>query len=101
MDCSGLLMASYTSIGMNIPRTSGEQSKFGEKARFNDLRKGDWVFFAKKKGKRKITHVGLVTGVRGKDNVKFIHASSSLGVVEADLHSKYYKDRFVKARRPF
>ena len=101
MDCSGLLMASYTSIGMNIPRTSGEQSKFGEKARFNDLRKGDWVFFTKKKGKRKITHVGLVTGVRGKDNVKFIHASSSLGVVEADLHSKYYKDRFVKARRPF
>lgn len=101
MDCSGLLMASYSSIGMTIPRISKEQSKYGEKVRLNDLQKGDWVFFAKKKGKRKITHVGLVTRVRGKDDVKFIHASSSLGVVEANLHSKYYKDRFVKARRPF
>jgi len=101
MDCSGLLLTSYSSIGLSIPRTSKDQSKYGDKVRFKEIQKGDWVFFAKKKGKRKITHVGLVTAARSRDQIKFIHASSSLGVVEANLISKYYRDRFVMARRPF
>ena len=34
-----------------------------------------------------------------KDNVKFIHASSSLGVVETNLYAEYYLKRFRTARR--
>lgn len=100
IDCSGLLLNSFRSIDYKIPRTSKEQSKIGEKVKMKKLKPGDLVFFAMGKRRRKITHVGLVTDVRGPDYIKFIHSSSSLGVIEADLNQKYYKKRFVTARRP-
>jgi probable lipoprotein NlpC len=99
MDCSGLLLNSFNSINFKIPRTSAEQSKIGKKVSKGDIKKGDLVFFATGKKKRKITHVGLVTEVKGKDHIKFIHASSSVGVTESNLASDYYKKRFRQARR--
>ncbi|MCF6359601.1 MAG: C40 family peptidase [Cyclobacteriaceae bacterium] len=99
MDCSGLLLNSFNAINYKIPRTSAEQSKIGKKVAKSDIKPGDLVFFATGKKKRKITHVGLVTEVRGKDNIKFIHASSSVGVTESNLASNYYKKRFRMARR--
>lgn len=99
MDCSGLLLNSFKAIDYKIPRTSAEQSKTGKKVSKSEIKKGDLVFFATGKKKRKITHVGLVTEVKGKDQVKFIHASSSVGVTESNLASDYYKKRFRYARR--
>ena len=99
MDCSGLLMRSFEAINMPIPRTSAEQAKTGDSVSPKNLKKGDLVFFAAGKKKRKITHVGLVTDVRAKDDVRFIHASTKLGVVEANLMSDYYQKIFIKARR--
>jgi len=64
------------------------------------LQPGDLVFFAMGKKKRKITHVGLVTSVKG-NSIRFIHASSSRGVIENYLSSKYYRKRFITARRVF
>ncbi len=101
MDCSGLLFVSFKSAGMDIPRTSAMQSKGGGKAKFNKLKPGDLVFFAMSKKRRKITHVGLVTEVRGRNDVRFIHASSSLGVIETNIHTDYYTKKFRKARRYF
>jgi len=98
MDCSGLLMNSFKAISMPLPRTSEAQSKIGAKVEMEDLQPGDLVFFATGKKKREITHVGLVTDVKRK-NVKFIHASSSLGVVETNLNAEYYLTRFRRARR--
>lgn len=100
MDCSGLLLNSYKAIGMTIPRTSADQSDYGKKVGKKDLKPGDWVFFATGKKKRKITHVGMITIVKG-STIKFIHASSSLGVVEATLNSNYYQKIYRGARRPF
>ncbi len=99
MDCSGLLLNSFKSINYDIPRTSAEQSKVGKKVSKSDIKKGDLVFFATGKKKRKVTHVGLVTEVKGKGYIKFIHASSSIGVTESSLTSDYYKKRFRYARR--
>lgn len=101
MDCSGLLYNSFMVVGVAIPRTSRDQARYGTKVSFYDLRPGDLVFFAGKKGSRKVTHVGMVTEVKDKHNVQFIHASSSLGVVENNIYSNYYRGIFVKARRPF
>ncbi len=101
MDCSGLLYVSYQSNGIKIPRVSSDQSRVGKKVSKKKLREGDWVFFAAGKKKKKITHVGLVTRVNSKENVLFVHASSSLGVVENNLFSNYYQKIFVKAVRPF
>lgn len=100
MDCSGLLINSYSAINYPLPRTSEAQSKIGQKVKLKNLEPGDLVFFATGKRRRKITHVGLVTSTH-RGTVKFIHSSSSLGVVESHLDSKYYRKRFVTARRPF
>lgn len=99
MDCSGLLITSYSSIKVDLPRTTSEQKKVGKKTSLDKAKKGDLVFFAMSKKKRKITHVGLVTDVRKKDDVRFIHASSSLGVVETNVYSEYYLKRLRMVRR--
>lgn len=99
MDCSGLLINSFTVIDVSLPRSSAGQSKIGKEVKMNDLEPGDLVFFATGKKKRKVTHVGLVTDVRSRKDVKFIHASSSLGVVETNIYAEYYQKRFRGARR--
>jgi cell wall-associated NlpC family hydrolase len=99
MDCSGLLINSFSSIDYSIPRTSKAQSEIGKKVKIGDLQPGDLVFFATGKKKRKITHVGLVTALKGKKSVWFIHSSSSLGVVENNIYQEYYFKRFRFARR--
>ena len=100
MDCSGLLLNSYKSIGIQVPRTSELQSSYGQKVKEKKIQPGDWVFFATGKKKRKITHVGLVTYVK-RGTVKFIHASTNLGVVESSMNTEYYQKSFRMARRPF
>lgn len=99
MDCSGLLMNSFKVIALDLPRSSEAQSKIGKEVKLKDLEPGDLVFFATGKKRRRITHVGLVTETKDKDNVKFIHASSSLGVVETNIFAEYYQKRFRGARR--
>ncbi|WP_233555499.1 C40 family peptidase [Pontibacter oryzae] len=98
MDCSGLLCTSFQSIDVTLPRTSDEQSRYGDNVKPKDIREGDLVFFGE--SKRNITHVGMVTEVISEDEVRFIHASTSLGVMENNLYSDYYKKLFVKAVRP-
>ncbi len=99
MDCSGLLLNSFKAIDYDLPRSSEDQSKIGKEVKLPDVQPGDLVFFATGKKKRKITHVGLVTEIRGDDHIKFIHATTSLGVVESNIFTEYYKQRFREARR--
>ena len=102
IDCSGLLYAAYSSAGLQIPRISWQQSEFGHEVEVEDILPGDWLFFVPDKGKAGyVSHTGLVTEVRGKNDIAFIHASSSRGVREDNLFSEYFKGRFVKAVRPF
>jgi probable lipoprotein NlpC len=99
MDCSGLLLSSFKAVAITLPRSSDAQSKVGTDIKMKNLKPGDLVFFATGKRKRKITHVGMVTEVKGDGQVKFIHASSSLGVVETNIYADYYQKRFRGARR--
>lgn len=99
MDCSGLLINSFRVIDVSLPRSSEGQSKIGEEVDMKDLQPGDLVFFATGNRKRKVTHVGLVTERKSKENIKFIHASSTLGVVETNLFAEYYQKRFRGGRR--
>lgn len=99
MDCSGLLLNSFKAVQVDLPRSSEAQSKIGKEIKMNDLEPGDLVFFATGKKRREITHVGMVTDVRSRDNIKFIHSSSSLGVVETNLFAEYYQKRYRGARR--
>jgi len=99
MDCSGLLINSFQAVDVALPRSSEAQSKVGEEVKMNDLEPGDLVFFATGKRRKVVTHVGLVTDVKGREDVKFIHSSSTLGVVETNLYAEYYQKRFRGARR--
>lgn len=99
MDCSGLLLNSFRAIDVTLPRRSVDQSKVGKEVGLNELQPGDLVFFATGRRKKQITHVGMVTECRSRDEIKFIHASSSLGVVETNIFANYYQERFRTARR--
>lgn len=99
MDCSGLLCNSFRTVNVTLPRTSHDQSNTGKEVKMNELEPGDLVFFATGNKKRKITHVGMVTEVKARKDVKFIHASSSLGVIETNLYADYYQKRYRTARR--
>ncbi|HEV8513279.1 MAG TPA: C40 family peptidase [Cyclobacteriaceae bacterium] len=100
IDCSALTGHAYKSINILLPRTADAQALQGEKIKkMEDLEPGDLVFFATGKKKRQITHVGIVTEVKANDNIKFIHASTSLGVVETNLYSEYYIKRYRGGRR--
>ena len=99
MDCSGLMLLSFKEVNITLPRTSAEQSTVGTALKYNDLAPGDMVFFTDKKGGSKVVHAGLVSVVNGPRDVKFIHSSTKLGVVESDLYVSYYESILIKARR--
>jgi probable lipoprotein NlpC len=101
MDCSGLLCTSFQSINVTLPRTSEEQSRYGKPVKVKELKEGDLVFFGANKNSREITHVGMITEVNNDNEIKFIHASTSLGVIENNLISDYWQKIFIKAVRPF
>lgn len=100
MDCSALVYLSFQSAGINLPRTSAEQSKVGKKVSVHNLEKGDVIFFATGKSRRKVSHAGIVTSAR-RGNIQFIHSSTSLGVTEDNMYSPYWSQRVVRARRIF
>ena len=91
-DCSGLVQRSFEAVGVRVPRTSAEQARFGRAVRPDAMRPGDLVLFADARGA--INHVGIFSG-RG----RFVHASSSRGVVEDALDASWFRARFVGARR--
>ena len=89
----------FFGVKLTLPRTSDAQYLVGEKVKVKDIQPGDLVFFALEKKKKDITHVGLVTEVRGKEDIRFIHATTKLGVVETNLFQEYYWKGFRGARR--
>ena len=63
----------------------------------NIARKGDLIFIATG-GSSKINHVGLITEVSEND-IKFVHSSTSLGVIISSVTENYYDKRFVQINR--
>ncbi|RZJ66276.1 MAG: NlpC/P60 family protein, partial [Flavobacterium sp.] len=82
-----------------LPRSSHEMAKVGEVLDFKDIKKGDLIFFKNNPKKRSINHVGIVTEVTEEGEVKFIHSSSSNGVVVSSMNEPYYDRTYVQANR--
>jgi len=97
MDCSGLVTAVFSSFDLSLPRSSNDMAKVGERLEFKDIKRGDLVFF-RTNGKRIINHVGLVVEVV-EDEIKFIHSSTSSGVIISSTKEPYYERSFVQANR--
>ncbi len=91
-DCSFFVKTVFNKVNIHLPRTSKEQFKCGISISKNHLRFGDLVFF--KIGRARPGHVGIYL-----KNYKFIHISSSRGLVIDDLNNKYFKKRFMEGKR--
>lgn len=100
-DCSGLIQYAYAQQGISLPRVSTSQATQGvevEKS-VDALQRGDILTFASQPGGRKVSHVGLYLG-----QGRFIHSSSSRGVMESTLsrmdpNGQWWYVRWVGARR--
>jgi cell wall-associated NlpC family hydrolase len=98
MDCSGLMLAAFANHDISLPRASYSMAEEGENVRVKDVSKGDLLFFKTGRKSRKINHVGLVVDVTG-DEIKFIHSTTSRGVIVSSLKEGYWNYAFVKATR--
>jgi cell wall-associated NlpC family hydrolase len=98
MDCSGLVYVVFADNHIKTPRTTFELRSFGKWVDLKEVQTGDLVFFATKKNSRKVNHVGIVTEVMNGD-LRFVHASTSKGVIESYLSERYWYFAYVQARR--
>ncbi len=99
IDCSGLVCKAFSVIDIKLPRTTSDQSRVGKAVKLRKVRPGDLLFFALTDQPRKLSHVGIVTEKKPGKPARFIHASTSKGVMEAGMDQAYYIKGFREARR--
>ncbi len=91
LDCSafvGLVMR--TVYDKDVPRASRDMAEHVKRKYERQLREGDLVFFSF--GRRTIDHVGIYL-----HNNKFVHVSTSKGVIISDLRDPWYYKYFTRA----
>lgn len=96
-DCSGLMFSTFKKFNITLPRSSHEMAQIGREIDSNNAKKGDLIFF-KTFGGSRISHVGMITEING-DEIKFIHSSTSLGVIISSTNESYYKRTFAQINR--
>ena len=96
-DCSGLVYTTFKNFEIMLPRSSNSMANYGYKVDRVEAKPGDLIFF-RTNGKRVINHVGLVTEVF-EDEIKFIHSSTSSGVIISSTKENYYSKTFAQVNR--
>lgn len=92
VDCSAFVQAVYlATFAVSLPRTARDQYHSSRIISAVELKEGDLLFFNTTGG---ISHVGIYLR-----NNKFVHASSSQGVVISDIFDSYYLKRYIGAGR--
>lgn len=95
-DCSGFVNYTLTQFDIELPRSSAEMSRVGKRILKSEAKAGDLIFFNTSGGG--VSHVGIVT--ENKDGViKFIHSSTSSGVIYSSTEENYYSRTFVGVNR--
>lgn len=95
-DCSGLTYSIYKKVYHKKLQRSSEDQRTEDcrKVTKRNLKEGDLVFFHNGKKKRKASHVGIYL-----KEGKFIHASSSQGVIVSALDEPYYSRCWMQGGR--
>jgi lipoprotein Spr len=88
-DCSSFTQFAFKQNGVNIPRSSKQQSQAGTFVPRNQLQPGDLVFFY-----QPIHHVAIYMG-----NGKLLHTFGKQGVTITDLNSGWWNNHYTTARR--
>ncbi|HEV3153381.1 MAG TPA: C40 family peptidase [Candidatus Baltobacteraceae bacterium] len=90
-DCSGFVQHVFAMLGINVPRTADAQYYAGRRTK-GGMKAGDLVFFQTYEPGP--SHVGIYLG-----HGKFVHASSSHGVMVSNLSDSYWAERYLGAKR--
>ena len=92
IDCSGFVYLTFRDkFGLSLPMTTEKQYSSSKKIKKGNLKAGDLVFF---KTGFKQKHVGIYLSGN-----KFLHASTSKGVMISNMGNPYWKKHFLNARR--
>lgn len=96
VDCSGLTSSIYKTVYGKRLKRSAEEQRDDDCYRVykRNLKEGDLVFFHNGKKKRRASHVGIYL-----KEGKFIHASTSVGVVVSSLKEGYYEKHWLQGGR--
>ncbi len=93
IDCSGFTGIIYENVyKRTLPRDSRSMYKMTKPISREEMKEGDLLFFRIRRGQ--VSHVGVYLG-----NNKFVHASTTQGVIISDLREDYYRRYFYKAGR--
>jgi len=90
-DCSGYVQHVFAMLGISLPRTADAQFDAGHRI-VGGMKPGDLVFFQTYAAGA--SHVGIYLG-----HGRFVHASSSRGVMVSSLSDSYWASRFIGAKR--
>jgi gamma-D-glutamyl-L-lysine dipeptidyl-peptidase len=105
LDCSGFTKTVYYLNGVVLPRDASQQVHIGElintNENFNELERGDLLFFGRKsteEEKEKVTHVAIYIG-----GGQYIHAAGRVRINSLDKDAEDFNqhrlDTFIRARR--
>lgn len=96
VDCSGLTTQIYKKVYRKKLKNNADDQRTQDcrKVTKGKLEEGDLVFFHNGRSKRRATHVGIYL----KDG-KFIHASSSQGVIINRVNDTYYRKCWMQGGR--
>jgi lipoprotein Spr len=97
MDCSGLVYSTFQKYDFSLPRSSNEMAKEGREVSVSKAQEGDLIFF-KTNRSNSINHVGIITEIFDGE-IKFIHSSTSKGVIISSLKESYYSKNFAQINR--
>lgn len=99
-DCSGYTSFVFKKFGHNLsPSSSGQDRQLPSVRRKEELTVGDLVFFEGRSHNGKVGHVGIVTETLPNGNFRFIHASTSNGVIVSSSTEQYYASRYLRGGR--
>jgi cell wall-associated NlpC family hydrolase len=99
-DCSGFISYIFGNFGFSLSRSSYGMAEYGKTVKLNEIQPGDLMFFKGSSTKSsRVGHVAMVVEVTP-DAIKFIHSSTSRGVVIDNFKtSKYYIPRYITTKR--
>ena len=93
VDCSGFTNLLYNNVfKKELPRSSSDIAAIAKSISKKELSEGDFVFFSIRSNK--VDHVGIYLA-----NNRFVHASTSKGVIISSLEHPYYAKYFKKGGR--
>lgn len=92
IDCSAFVQRAYRDLfQIDLPRTTRELARYGEKKSRSQIRTSDLLFFKTGYNSR---HVGIYL-----KNGDFMHASSKYGIIISNMHDPYWKEHYWMTRR--